>query len=292
MAPWGMDKAFGGNRVEQADVARAAMGPGASIGMDLLAGGVNPLSLPRTAARLGGGKLARGAIGMLAGTAQGAAEGAISAATRGESIPGGAGVGALAGGAGTGISHAMAGAGNRLGKWWSGIDDTLPPANPKASAVTPSGKVERAIAGVEATPGRGTQTQFQNAIARIQGNKAFRNKPDVQAQMQEVIHGDPATRGTRMIGTAANAASIPSSLMLTGSGNIPAAIMSAVGLPAIAGISNAASKQGTKDSVEELRRMLLNHPKYKGILSPGGTDKLGSAARRAIMNQLEEEQGY
>jgi len=292
MVPWGMDKAFGGNRVQEADVARAAMGPVPSIGMDLLAGGVNPLSLPRTAARLGGGKLARGAVGLLAGTTQGAAEGAISAATRGESIPGGAGVGALAGGAGTGISHAMSGVGNRLGKWWSGIDDTLPPANPKARAITPSGQVERAIAGVEARPGGGTQSQFQNAIADISQNKAFAKKPDVQEKMQEVIHGDPATRGAKWLGNAANQATIPSALTMGGMGSITGALASAVGLPAIAGIANAASKGGTKASVEDLRRMLANHPKYKGILSPESTDKLSSAARRALMNQLEEEQGY
>jgi len=283
----------GATAAQDVTAARERLGLGA-IPADIAGGLVGPgkFNLATQGLKLGGGKIARGAIGLLAGGVQGAAEGAISAASRGESIPGGAGVGALAGGAGTGISHAMSGVGNRAAKWWSGIDDTLPPASPRARAITPSGQVERAVAGVEATPGGGTQRQLQSAIADIAGNKAFTKKPEVQAKMQEVIHGDPATKGAKWLGNAANVASLPSSITLGMGGNVIPALISAVGLPAIGGIANAASKGGTQASTEELRRMLLNHPKYKGILSPEGTNRVGSAARRAIMNQLEEEQGY
>ena len=280
----------GATAAQDVAAARDRLGLG-TIPPDAMAAILGPSKIKMLEA-LGGGKLARGAIGLLAGTGQGAIEGGISAMAKGESIPGGAGIGALAGGAGVGASNVMAGVGNRAAKWWRGIDDSLPPASAKSRAVTPSGQVERAVAGVEAVPGGGTQRQYQDAIAGIAGNKAFVKKPDVQAQMQEVIHGDPATRGTKWLGRAVESATIPSSLMLGSGGNIAGMLASAIGLPAIAGTLKAASKQGTKESTEELRRMLLKHPKYKGVLDREATDRLGGAIRRPIMELLEEEQGY
>jgi hypothetical protein len=290
--PAGLDYMFGGDRKQEVAVARDRLGP-YSVPIDMAAGGANPISLARTLGRLGGGKIARGALNLVGSGAQGAIEGGISALAAGESVPGGAGIGLLSGAAGSGASHAMAGLGNRAAKWWKGIDDSLLPANPAnlpGKNPSPARRVEKAVMDVENTRQGGTQTQYQDAIAKV-NPRGFR--PEGKEALGEIVKGDPATRGFKRAGDFVEANTMGASLGAgVGSGDLWAALGTMVGMPALSGALHYTSKQGTKEGVENLRRMLLKHPKYEGILSKTGKDKLSSGIRRTLMEELEEERGY
>jgi hypothetical protein len=291
----GWDKAMGlitgRDEAAMSEAIRNRMG-GAQYAADFLGGAVSPTGVGSAVARVGGGPLARAITGGIAATGEGALQGGVQSAIKGEDIVPGTLAGAAGGAAGQGIAGLLAKPANAVSRWWQGAKDALPApgvanigsvSNVTGNKAAVARKVEQAAR--DATNAGGTAKDFRDAFSAI--NPTFMPK-DQRALLSTVSEGDLGTKIPGAIAKGMEKAQTPLGILsaVAGTKSIPAGMALAAGGYAAPAVLRSMEKSGTDASVEALRRATLGLPKFPDFISETVKARLGQGARRSIMEGL------
>lgn len=254
---------------------RSRMG-GADIAGDAIASmEALPTVVPKLIGAAGGGTIARGITGILGAGAEGGAYGAANAAARGQDVGEGTMYGAGAGAGGQAVAGLLTKPVNALAGYFE--NPVLAKAVPGKVAKQPTAveRVEAAAGNAEAKGG--SQSDYRREFTKVQNKGGL--TPEQAAAVDKVVSGDPATNFSKWLGDK-----MTNPLVLSGG--------SFLGLPAWASYSGGqglkyVSSQGTKEAVDEVRRLMQNKPKIKGPLSD--TEKLALGLRQQGYNWLSDE---
>jgi len=274
----GIDKLIGGDAAVETAARRSRMG-GADIAGDVVAGMAVPTGVPAAVARVGGGPIVRGVTGLLTGTGTGAVTGGLQAAGHDRPVVEGAVEGGIGGAVGQAVGGAIRGGANKIAKWWQGASDTLPPpstANVPGKAPNPARRVENAA--YEAEKAGGTQAQ---TIAAFKDMNQKKLPADVLADIRNITHKDLGTKAADL--TSKLGYGMGGAAPFTGFHSVPLAVAQAVTGPAIGASAKFASRQGTSEAVEQLRRKLLKIPKFEGPLSKKNAELIARGVRSGII---------
>lgn len=282
------DKLAGGEHPALTAAARDRMG-WAALPLEAGAGVATPTGVPGLVAKVGGGPIVRGITRAFGGAAEGGVAGGIQAATGDQGpVSEGVGQGMLAGVLGQAGAAAVAKPTNMLAKWWQGVSDTLPPPSMKnlpGKGMSPAKRVEDAA--YKGQEEGGSQKDIRDAFEKMRVTKSF--KPDALEGIGAITKGDPGTNISGKLGSMVagmNTAGQIGAGMTTQDWKAMVAMMATV--PAISGALKYASKQGTTESVENLRRLMLKSPKFQGPISPEIQDKLRRGGTRGLLDILTE----
>lgn len=289
-----LDKMLGGENAARTEAARSRAG-GADVAASAVSALGLPTAVPRIAAAVGGGPIARGLVGTGVAGVEGGAQGAIQAAGHDRPIGPEAAGGAVLGGLAQGAAGAMSAPVNWLAKQF-GIN-ALPqavqiPKHPKAakgqweSVPTPFQRVEHAAAKAGDDPAK-----IVREAKKISPTGMAEEEASLLRQVQQ---GDPGTKAARAIrdamhGRFGQAMTGGGLIGAITTGNIP--LMAASVAPLVAGpLASQSAKMGTRESMEALRRAMRGQSKYEGMLSPKAQAKMGQGLRTQWME--EEEYDY
>jgi len=282
------DKLAGGEHPALTAAARDRMGWAAMI-PEAAAGAITPTGVPGLVAKVGGGPIVRGITRAFGGAAEGGVAGGIQAATGDQGpVSEGVGQGMLAGVLGQAGAAAVAKPTNMLAKWWQGVSDKLPPPSMKnlpGKGMSPAKRVENA-AYVGQEEG-GSQKDIRDAFEKMRITRAF--KPEALEGIGAITKGDPGTNVSGRLGSMVGGMGAAGQIgagMTTQDWKVMLATLAAV--PAVSGALKYASKQGTTESVENLRRLMLKSPKFQGPISPEIQDKLRRGGTRGLLDLLTE----
>jgi hypothetical protein len=274
---------------------RARAGTAADVADIAAVGRYLPSAVPKVIKSIGGGPIARSITGALTAGGEGAAYGGIQAGTSGEDVTQGAGISGILGA----VGQSAAGAANKGLKWIRGIDDTVPKYNitqiPKRN-VTPMDRVNVAANESKAAGELGgdvaEQAAARKAFQELRDSKFKKSfNKEQMAQMDKIVQGD---KGTNWPG---NLSSLVSPLAMAGGIGVGAGFMGdsmatgiLSGLAAGAGVKGMKKigAQGTKEAVQDLRRMIYGVPKVHGPISPEERNKLGRMIREASPKLYEQ----
>jgi hypothetical protein len=279
-----------------AETARRNMG-WAGVPLDIgMAARYIPSAIGRVA-RWGGGPAARKVVQGTVGAAEGGLYGGVDAATHGKDIS----EGGMLGAAGGAIGQAAGDLFNKGVKWYRGIDDSVPRSSIMRvpAGQTPT-RVQRAdIAqnqALNASAGKGVaaeQRALQDAFRDIGGANMSSFQPGAQqAALKKIYEGDPVTRFTRGAANVLENRIVGAGLgttlgFTTGS---PAAMMGALAATEIgAQGAKRLSAGGTKEAVEDLRRLLAGRRKFEGPMTPIAKRRLGKGTTRGLLDYYNEE---
>jgi hypothetical protein len=256
-------------------------------------------SLVGQVGRLGGGPAARTVFQGGTAAGEGALYGGVDAATHGEDVT----KGGLLGAAGGAIGQAAGDIGNKVVKYYRGIDDTVPRSNiMRVPAGTTPTRVQRAEVAANqarnASAGRGTEAEqraLQSEFRDLGANNMSSFQPGAQqAALRKIYEGDPITRFTRgtadvlenrMVGPGVGAAAFGLS-----AGSLPAAAAAFGATQAGAQAARSLSAGGTREAVEDFRRLLANRAKFQGPMTPIIKRRIGKGATRGLLDYYNEEE--
>jgi hypothetical protein len=256
-------------------------------------------SLVGQVAKLGGGPAARTVLGGTTAAAEGGLYGGVDAATHGREVAPGAAIGAAGGVIGQAAGDVI----NKGVKYYRGIDDTVPRSNiMRVPAGTTPTRVQRAeIAANQArnrSAGLGTEAEqraLQSEFRDVAANNMSSFQPGAQqAALRKIYEGDPITRFTRgtanvlenrMVGPGVGAAAFGLS-----AGSLPAAAAAFGATQLGAQASRSLSAGGTREAVEDFRRLLANRAKFQGPMTPIMKRRLGKGATRGLLDLYREEE--
>lgn len=279
-----LDKMLGPQAQMETAARRSRMG-GADVAGDIAAGMAIPTGAPAAIARVGGGPIVRGVTGLLTGGASGAAQGGLAAAGHDQPVGPGMIQGALAGTGGQAIGQAVGGVVNPAAKLIKGVDDSLPAASTKnvpGKAPNPARRVEARAA--EAEKQGGTARDYKESFKEMNTGKLPQSVLDAR---QNIVFGDTGTKAANLVSSLATKAAAGALPM--GLHSVPAGIGMAVGLPALGAAAKFAANQGTKESVDALRRQLLSIPKFQGPLSKQMVDRISRMSRAELLSAMSED---
>jgi hypothetical protein len=280
-----------------AETARRNMG-WAGVPMDIATAARFIPSLVGQVGKLGGGPAARTVLQGTTAAAEGGLYGGVDAATHGRDAAPGAAIGAAGGVIGQAAGDLI----NKGVKYYRGIDDSVPRSNiMRVPAGTTPTRVQRAEIATNqarnASAGRGTEAEqraLQNEFRDVAANNMSSFQPGAQqAALRKIYEGDPMTRFTRgtadvlenrMVGPGISGA------LGLATNSIPAALAAFGATQAGAQASRSLSAGGTREAVEDFRRLLANRAKFQGPMTPIMKRRLGKGATRGLLDLYREEE--
>ena len=290
----GIDKLAGGDEAQMHMRAAKDRAGWAGTALDVAtAAKYLPTVIPRAVAAAGGGPAARTLVGAGTAAGEGAAYGGLSAAGHDQDVTQGAGIGAV-----TGILGNVAGnVANRATKWWKGIDDAPPkynvrqlPANPTPLDRVNFAKAEAERAAAQSDSPLALQKAYKKEFDEVQTSVPSRGFSKAEREaLDRIISEDPATKGSRVVG---NALTNKLGLAAMGAGGFTAGnpILAMAGPLASAGtgkVLQGVSSGGTKEAVQDLRRLMYGTDKFKGPVSEEAKARLGILARQLGLEYAE-----
>ena len=150
-------------------------------------------------------------------------------------------------------------------------------------APNPAKRVENAA--YEAEKAGGNPADYVRTFKEMNQNKL---PADVLADVKGITHGTPGSKAAATASKLANKAADMSGLGAGfASGDPVTGVLTAMGLHGLGAASKFAAGQGTKESVEALRRKLLNIPEFQGPMTAEMRDKLARLTRGGILSATE-----
>ena len=274
---------FGGEPEIDVAARRNRMGLAAPAADVALMAGALPTAVPRAIKYMGGGPIARGLTGTTAAGIEGATVGGLEAAGHDQPVEAGAAIGGLGGAIGQQVAPIT----NKVAKWWSGIDDSIPQGIRskilKVDKPSPTDKVTMVDTRADlAAAGSDNPLARQEALKR--GAKdLYLNEPktytkEQRAAIEAIFNEAPMTGLSRRVGDVLSNKMVASGAGAAGGvggfvgGGPPGAIMGALattsGLLGAGKALKAISTQGTDEAMSDLRRLMANKKKYQGLLTP------------------------
>ena len=253
--------------------------------------GALPTAVPKVVGMVGGGPAVRTLTGAVTGGTEGALAGGVTAATHDQSVPEGAGIGGATGVLGP-LAGSIANKGvQKFNELFRGQTYAAPTYNVTKLGTNPdpmrrvnvaTTKGEQEAARFPVSPSK-QQSAIKSEFADLQSKniKGF-SKAEKEA-LDKIVKGDPGTIGAEVIGKY-----LSDKIVTTGAGGLAGVSSGGVlpGLMAAAGTGLAgfgakkAALAGTRESVQDLRRLLYGVDKFKGPISDTAKGKLAAAARQ------------
>lgn len=258
------------------------------------AAGALPTAVPRVVGWMGGGPAARTLVGGATAAGEGAGYGAASAAGHDEEIGKGAAIGGISGILGNAVGNII----NKGTKLLRGIDDTPPKYNVRRlpDAPTPLDHVNYAKAqaervGRQSRSPTGEQDSYVKQFGKVEEKVRARDFTKAEREaLDRIVSGDPATNLARSLGDTASNKLGQASVFGGGlvSGNIPAAIGGPLAMQAVGKGLRSVSSGGTKEAVQDLRRLMYGVDKFKGPVSEEAKARFGAALRQLGLDLSDE----
>jgi len=262
-----------------------------------------PTAVPALVAKAGGGPAARWLTGTTAAGVESAVHGGLQAAGHQRTEPGGyesgepAAGGAITGMLGGAAAHQLGGAINKGVNWVRGVDNSVPQGIRSKITVLPKGQKNPSAAdkiNVAANTAESTARKFDDPLAAQDRYKTHFEKllredaksfnPSQRAIMERIVNEDPATKVSRGLGRV-----MSNQLVSAGAGaatgDVVKGALVAGGILGGGRALKEVSAQGTKEAVDDLRRLLAKKSRNEGPVSMLRRGQITGAGRQGTLEE-------
>jgi len=305
--PWAVDKLTGGDEAAMTtEAAKNRMGWAApALNAGLFARFI-PSAVTKAVKYMGGGPAAKTLVGTTVAGGEGGAYGAVDAATHGQDVGTGTGLGILGGAGGYQIGSAI----NKGYKKFKGIDDIPANAGIKVMPKNPSNldRAEISFNQAKAKASRADDVLAQQKAVTATAEKLAQTpkgsgttplySPGQVALLNKIAGGDPATNAARKFGNYLDnkivgaTAGIGGGLAGGAAGGPLAGILTGLATTgAVTGGANIlkrVSAAGTEEQLQNLRRTMFKVPKYMGPVSVAERNRIAKMARQGLLDTQDE----